>query len=243
MRDNGISASSETDQLASSPQPTYDPFDLWEADVSGHLDSTQTAEFAEWVALIGTEDSPDPDARRKNLADSTALVDLPVPCARDDEVGMTIFLPPTALNNLTGITPGALGNWSIPERHLLNHFLQSVSRTLVMVEDAENPFLRVIVPMALDNLTVKRSLVALSACHLSKVYPVFEKDSLTHRSLALRGLKQELENKTGIEYAIATTLMLCLAEVSFYTWFLSNPLTSKDMRRHFKKVAAAFEWR
>jgi transcriptional activator protein UGA3 len=189
-------------------------FDLWEANIAENLAPPQAAAFSDWIALIGSDNSVGWGAIGGNLANSTALVDLPVPCARDDEAGLAIFLPPTALNNSIGITREALRSWTIPERHLLNHFLQSVSRTLVIVEDTDNPFLQVIVPMALENTTVQASLVALSACHLSKVYPEFERDMLVHRSQALSGLKEELRDHTGIEWALAATLMLCLVEVS-----------------------------
>jgi transcriptional activator protein UGA3 len=195
--------------------------DLWEARITENLAAPQAAAFSDWIALIGSDNSAGLGTR-SNLANSTALVDLPVPCARDDEVGMAMFLPPTALNNLTGITRESLRSWSIPERHLLNHFLQSVSRTLVIVEDTDNPFLRVIVPMALENTTVRASLVALSASHLSKVYPEFGRDTLVHRSLALRGLKEELGNPNGIECALATTLLLCLVEVIHTAFYLKS---------------------
>lgn len=61
-----------------------------------------------------------------------------------------MFFPPTALGNLTGVTPKTLTSWSVGERQLLNHFLQAVSRVLVVVDNIFNPSLRVIVPMAFE---------------------------------------------------------------------------------------------
>jgi hypothetical protein len=170
--------------------------------------------FADWIALIEHEHRAG-DPSPTNLANSAALVDLPIPCAYDDEAGLATFLPPTALNNLTGVTPLSLKDWSFGQRHLLNHFLQSVSRALVVVDDEDNPFLRLIVPMVLENAMVRHGLLALSACHLSRVYPVFEKDLLIHRSLALQKLRTDLVNHESQLYCLVTTLLLCLAEVCY----------------------------
>lgn len=165
-----------------------------------------------WIELVEYENLCGP-SKHANLANSVANIDLPVP-PKEDELGYATFLPATALNNLTGVTLDSLRTWSIGERHLLNHFLQSVSRSLVLVEDADNPFLRVIVPMALENNTVRDALIALSACHLSRVYPAFEKALLEHRTFALQYLELELTNHNSVEWALATTLLLCLTEVS-----------------------------
>jgi transcriptional activator protein UGA3 len=187
-------------------------FTSWANRVADGLDGDLSLPFTDWVALIEYENLGGL-SRPATLANSVALVDLPVPSPKDDELGYATFLPATALNNLTGVTLDALRSWTIGERHLLNHFLQSVSRALVLVEDEDNPFLRVIVPMALENSMVRHALVALSACHLSRVYPTFEHALLVHRSHALLALKTELVDDGIVEWALATTLLLCLTEV------------------------------
>ena len=174
--------------------------------------SVQESAISDWIALIGFDD-PGGMVKPVNLANSTALVDLPVPSAADGEDSRARFLPSTALNNLAGVNPQALTDWTFGERHLLNHFLQSVSRTLVVVGDEDNPFLRVIVPIAVENPTVRHSVLAISACHLSKVYPEFERDLLVHRNLALQRLKAELTVHGTSECTLAATLLLCLLEV------------------------------
>jgi transcriptional activator protein UGA3 len=184
--------------------------------------SPPVSPFGDWIALIDDEDETGTAlCRPENLAGSVALVDLPVPCPHEDEMGYATFLPPTALNNLTGVTLGALRTWSIGERHLLNHFLQSVSRALVVaVKDEDNSFLRVVVPMALESDMVRHALVALSACHLSRVYPAFEDTVFVHRSVALQALKVALSNDEEddgeVEWTLATTLLLCLTEVCLH---------------------------
>ncbi|KAH8660363.1 fungal-specific transcription factor domain-containing protein [Xylariales sp. PMI_506] len=184
----------------------------------GHLLSSQ---FADWIALIDHEHRSGSE-KHANLANSAALVDLPIPC-EDDEAGLATFLPPTALNNLTGVTPFSLKNWSFGQRHLLNHFLQSVSRSLVVADDEHNPFLRIVVPMVLENHMVRQGLLAVSASHLSRVYPVFKQDLLIHRSLALKALRADIIHHEALKGAVVTTLLLCLAEIcegQSRTWLL-----------------------
>lgn len=64
---------------------------------------------------------------------------------------------------------------------------------LVVVEDEENPFILEIVLLMLESQSVRHAVIAVSASHSSKVYLDFQKDTLVHRSLALQGLKEDLE--------------------------------------------------
>lgn len=212
----------ELPDVNSSPQAHFDlsdrprSFDSWALGVTDSVrresvSSGQESAISEWIALIGYDDSGG-RARAANLANSTALVDLPVPSAADAE-DRARYLPSTALNNLAGISAHALKDWSFGERHLLNHFSQSIARQLVVVEDEDNPFILVLVPMAVENTIVRHSLLALSACHLAKIYPAFGTDILVHQSLALQGLKVELSFSGTNEWTLATTLLLCLLEV------------------------------
>ena len=175
-----------------------------------------------------------------------------MPCTPDDDAGLDAYLPPTALNNLTGITPATLRPWKVAERHLLNHFLQSVSRALVVVDDNDNPFLSVIVPLALENTTVKHALLALSACHLSQVYPEWGKDVLDHRSRALECLKDEIEDLEHVLWSLAATLLMCLLEVCtttrlmhLYVYYRSPLLLligAVDMRRAIEGLVVTSSW-
>ncbi|KAK2033493.1 hypothetical protein LX32DRAFT_73146 [Colletotrichum zoysiae] len=175
-------------------------------------DHILSIQFVDWIALIENEHKS-PRSELANLANSAALVDLPIPFATDDEAGRATFLPPTALNNMIGIAPFSLKDWSFGQRHLLNHFMQSVSRALVVVPDEENPFLRYVVPMVTENAMVRHALLALSACHLARVYPVFRQDLLLHRSLAMQALRSDLVYPDSPEGGLVTTLLLCLTEI------------------------------
>lgn len=69
------------------------------------------------------------------------------------------------------------------DQHLLRHFIRTVSRTLSVVhEDATNPFLCLVVPLAGSSKVVMESLLALSAAHLRGVYPEILHRGLSHQS-------------------------------------------------------------
>lgn len=204
-----------------------DPFELWTAFVGldgSHLHTqlSSAPNWLAWLTLLETdlsilETEGRVETTRRSLASNTAAVDLGQIRPGDDDLMLATFFPPTALSNLTGVTPQALTSWSVGERHLLNHFLQSVSRILVVVEDSVNPFLRVIVPMALGNAAVRHALVALSGSHLSRVFPDFENDVWVHRFLAHQELMTQLDaggSQDDLVHALAVMVLLCLAEVS-----------------------------
>ncbi|KAF7557265.1 hypothetical protein G7Z17_g803 [Cylindrodendrum hubeiense] len=108
--------------------------------------------FFDWLAVIDEENLGETSNNSLNLAHSSAMEVLPDARASDaTPPGEGVTMPTTALSNLAGIDPVVLETWTIGERHLLNHFLQSVARSMAMVDDADNPFLSVIVPMAFEN--------------------------------------------------------------------------------------------
>lgn len=119
----------------------------------------------------------------------------------------------TALKNFPGIDCTAVAEWHPTERHLLNHFLQVVSRGLVVVNDDVNPFLVEILPMAIENLSVRHALLALSARQICRVYTVFEDTRVSQQTLALHHLKLELQKTVTTEHALASTLLMCLCEI------------------------------
>lgn len=173
-----------------------------------------TSPIANWLDIINNENTADLSYPLSSLAHSSALQVLPDRRASDTdppEEGVT--LPPVALSNHAGINPATQDGWTTGERHLLNHFLHSVARSMSMVEDKYNPFIRLIVPLAFESTAVRNALAALSATHLSKVYPDFERNHLLHRNMALEDLKWRLESPETSLSALTATLLLCLGEV------------------------------
>ncbi|KAK1987291.1 fungal-specific transcription factor domain-containing protein [Colletotrichum cereale] len=168
----------------------------------------------DWITLIYEEYLGGESVAGSNLANSSALEVMPEDRASDDiSLEGAVSLPSTALGHLAGISPQSLVDWTVGERHLLNHFLQSVSRSLVVVKDDENPFIGIVVPMALGNDAVRHALTALSACHLARIYPEFERNVLRHRSHALDRLKSKSGSGPATSSTLAATLLLCLLEI------------------------------
>ncbi|ETS76415.1 hypothetical protein PFICI_11802 [Pestalotiopsis fici W106-1] len=183
----------------------------------GHKRRLHFALFADWIGLVEYEAEPAPLTSSTSVASvSPALVDLPIP-SRAEHAAYATFLPSTALNNLTGVKPGSLVSCDIGERHLWNHFILSVARVLVNSrDDARNPFLAVAVPMALDSFLVRHALLALSACHLGRVYSSFRHDLQKHRRTALAVLKEEmmaLSQDCDLEEILMGTMLLLLTEI------------------------------
>ncbi|ETS75479.1 hypothetical protein PFICI_12423 [Pestalotiopsis fici W106-1] len=168
----------------------------------------------DWLDIIDRETHSDLSSPLSSLAHSSALKVFPSRRASDaapSEAGLN--LPHISLIRYAGLDQEAQNGWSTGERYLLNHFLQSVARSMSMAEDKYNPFIRLIVPLAFESTGVRNALVALSATHLSKIYPDFEKDHLLHRNLALEDLKWRLESPESVISNLTTTLLLCLSEV------------------------------
>lgn len=210
-RQSGTVGASVTENFLKS-----DAFRAWVAS-GDHSLASRLSTFSEWLTLIETDNRVD-TIRTASLGNLTAaMMDLGQVDDETDDVVLATLLPSTALNNSTGITAASLDKWNMGERHLLNHFLQSVSRAMVVVEDTANPVLHFIAPMALENKSVRHALVALSACHLSEVYPVFEHDLCVARSQALQALMAELDSRENSSvWALASTLLLCLVEVGIF---------------------------
>lgn len=176
---------------------------------TGHKDGS----YLEWIRRVMAQDEG-VDSRHATLGTSAALIDLELPFERGDDKGLASFLPSTALHKLTGVAPEKLRGWTILERHLLNHFLQCVARSLAVVEDRLNPLLRYVTPMALENTMLKHAIMALSASHLSNVYPILRDDALVYSNKTLQVLRKEMEISSTTPSICITILLLCLTEVS-----------------------------
>lgn len=185
-----------------------------DSDWSSEDDHDEISPALGWLDIIERENHSDLSSPFSSLAHSSALEVLPGRRASDtgpSEAGVT--LPHIALIRYAGLDQQAQNDWPTGERYLLNHFLQSVARSMSMTEDRNNPFIRLIVPLVFESKGVRNALAALSATHLSKVYPDFEKNHLLHRDLALEDLKWRLESPGSVVSTLTTTLLLCLSEV------------------------------
>lgn len=157
--------------------------------------------------------------RRDHLNESSALKSQPKNQG-EEEQSQESQLTQTPLPETIAIQPERLIGFGPTERYLLLHYTQYVSRALVVVDDdAENPYLTEILPMALDIKSVRHAMLALTACHLCKLYPMFEDTLIRQHSLALHHLKLDLKSGDRVSYALTTSLLLCLFGVSipFFT--------------------------
>ncbi|KAH7325562.1 fungal-specific transcription factor domain-containing protein [Stachybotrys elegans] len=197
--------------LATSPTSTAEA--SGGAEISDESDDdTDVAPILNWSDIIlgeiEMENCP------QSLAHSSALKVLPDKRASDEAPPPEgITLPPIALSKYAGINPAAQDSWTAGERHLLNHFIQSVARSMSMVEDRYNPFIRLIAPKIFESKAIRNAVAALSATHLSKVYPDFVRNQLMHRDMALENLKAILEIPEEAAAALGATLILCLCEI------------------------------
>lgn len=152
--------------------------------------------------------------RRDHLNESNALKSQQKGQGEEQQSQIYQFTQ-TLLPETIAILPERLMNFEPTERYLLLHYAQYVSRALVVVDDdAENPYLTEILPMALDVKSVRHAMLALTACHLCKLYPMFEDTLIRQHSLALNHLKIDLESEYRVPYALTTSLLLCLYGVS-----------------------------
>jgi transcriptional activator protein UGA3 len=177
-------------------------------------DEADVAPILNWsdiiLSEIERENSP------QSLAHSSALRVLPDKRASDEAPPPEgITLAPIALSIYAGINPAAQDSWTAGERHLLNHFIQSVARSMSTAEDRYNPFICLIAPKVFESKAIRNAVAALSATHLSRVYPDFVRNQLMHRDMALENLKAILEIPEEAAAALGATLILCLCEVCF----------------------------
>lgn len=108
------------------------------------------------------------------------------PCETDEDRDSSVMVYQTRSPSLTFEKPLSSISFDIngsQDQHLLRHFIRVVSRTLSIVhEDAVNPFITLIVPLAGASQVVMESLLALSASHLKKIYPEILQRGLSHQS-------------------------------------------------------------
>jgi hypothetical protein len=196
--------------------PTSTAGDNGGAEISDESDDEiDVAPILNWSDIILGE--IEMESSPQSLAHSSALRVLPDKRASDEAPPPEgITLPPIALSLYAGINPAAQDSWTAGERHLLNHFVQSVARSMSTVEDRYNPFICLVAPKVFESKAIRNAVAALSATHLSKVYPDFVRNQLMHRDMALENLKAILEMPEEAAAALGATLILCLCEVCFH---------------------------
>ncbi|CAI7629768.1 unnamed protein product [Penicillium glandicola] len=178
------------------------------------------SEYLSQVALL-PEGSLVGTIRHGDLSESSALESRPDASSHPEE-------EPPAMNIISSVgtiymSQANMASFDPTEQHLLLHYIQHVSRALVVVNDDENPFLNDFVPVAIEVKSVRHAMLALSACHLCKVYPKFEDTLIRQHSLALHYLVIDLQSQDKIAHTLITSLLLCLLGICHGTsskWIL-----------------------
>ncbi|KAF3908897.1 hypothetical protein AA313_de0206434 [Arthrobotrys entomopaga] len=105
------------------------------------------------------------------------------------------------------------------DRKLLNHFVVTVSSVFSQFGDEKNPFKELLLPLAIDNSGLMHSMLCLAASHLAKTDPTVRNAQYHHKDLAIKILKQGINNLTLQEGSViddstvATTIVLCLEAI------------------------------
>ncbi|KAF2195387.1 hypothetical protein K469DRAFT_722628 [Zopfia rhizophila CBS 207.26] len=80
------------------------------------------------------------------------------------------------------------------DRYILQHFIDSASRVLSLHSGTDNPFTRILLPMAFKHRGLMHSVLCLSASHLSSIQPDkgYEERQSYHRGEAIHLLNMDL---------------------------------------------------
>lgn len=102
------------------------------------------------------------------------------------------------------------------EAHLLQHYEHVVARSLSVVPNEINSFIKLFVPMALQQPAMRNALLGLSATHLKRSHSQYGMAAVEYQNKAVK-MANALLRKGGEENmmeGLATILFLCLQEVS-----------------------------
>ncbi|KAL2850143.1 fungal-specific transcription factor domain-containing protein [Aspergillus pseudoustus] len=165
-------------------------------------------EYLRQLALV-PEASMTGSPRRGHLNESSALISRPR--AHSNAEAASAWSGHLPLTIAAQISPAKMAKLHPTEHHLALHYVQHISRSLVVAtSDDRNPFITELLPLALETDSVRHAMLALSACHLCKVYPMFEDTFMRQHTLALNFLNQDLQCAEQITTSLISSLLLCL---------------------------------
>lgn len=104
------------------------------------------------------------------------------------------------------------------ESSLLDHYIQRFCRTYPTCSDVSNPFLSILLPIAMNNDTVLNSILALSGVQLlTEANPSFLRATLQVRHRALKGMQSQLVSLSSAldKDAVIFTLSSCVCLLLF----------------------------
>ncbi len=113
------------------------------------------------------------------------------------------------------------------EQKFFYHFTNVTSRVLTICNDEKNPLLTVVLPRSLDDPMIAKAISCLGGSHLVNLQPEAEtrmkaekqrllRDALHQQTARLHSLRatKPLRSSSEVEAILASTLLLCLYEIS-----------------------------
>ncbi|KAK5553782.1 DNA-binding transcriptional regulator ume6 [Exophiala xenobiotica] len=113
------------------------------------------------------------------------------------------------------------------EQKFFYHFTNVTSRVLTICNDEKNPLLTVVLPRSLDDPMIAKAISCLGGSHLVNLQPEAEtrmkaekqrlfRDALDQQTVRLQRLRatKTLRTSSEVEAILASTLLLCLYEIS-----------------------------
>lgn len=165
------------------------------------------------------------------------------PCENDS----LEFACPFHIDNGTGLRPDHI-NLQAPPGHPLSHYPQVESYLLsyfvqligpnCSLSPLYNPYLSLVMPIALDHQPLRNTLLAISANQLKLLGDNrFEKEAYIYKQKALCGLQTEINERKPSYGSVATVLMLCFHDVRFaLVGALLNNFPDLDLRLDIRRL-------
>ncbi|KAJ6005575.1 hypothetical protein N7451_003519 [Penicillium sp. IBT 35674x] len=131
--------------------------------------------------------------------------------------------------------PGSISSVSQTWR-LLDHYLKDTANRLSCLQDAQNPFLHTLLPVALNDELLMNSILALSGAHLMQRLPLLDREmqSLTWLSYnrALKQLRVALSTNFSTGTSVDAAWRALLVVLIFYLLEATRGTDHKAMQRH-----------
>ncbi|KAH8900501.1 hypothetical protein GQ53DRAFT_633085 [Thozetella sp. PMI_491] len=102
---------------------------------------------------------------------------------------------------------GSLGN-----RELIYHFCDVLSHRIVLNEEPDNPFQRLLLPLSLTSYPLLNAIYCFAGAHLECMGVQIEEKSANFHSLALKGLSEMIGQDGNREEILATIMLLVYYE-------------------------------
>lgn len=102
------------------------------------------------------------------------------------------------------------------DSYLFHHYMQVSALQLAGRVVPENPFLRHLISVALENTAVLQCILAISGAHLLATSERYERDTRSYHAVSLRGVKHALVDWRKASSSQLITLLTCTLLLSIF---------------------------